>query len=34
MPIELLRYPEESYSKQDKDKLRDDLKHLAYHILS
>ena len=28
-----LRYPGGSYSKQDKDKLRDDPKHLAYYIL-
>ena len=33
MPIELLRYPEELYSKQDKNELRDDFKHLIYYML-
>ena len=34
MPMELLRYPGGLYSKQNKDKLRDDFKHLIYYILS
>ena len=31
--MELLRYLKKLYSKQNKDKLRDDFKHLAYYIL-
>ena len=31
--MELLRYPGGSYSKQNKNKLRDDLKHLVYYTL-
>ena len=31
--MELLRYLKELYSKQNKDKLRDNPKHLAYYIL-
>ena len=31
--MELLRYLEELYSKQNKNKLRDDPKHLIYYIL-
>ena len=31
--MELLKYPERLYSKQDKNKLRDDPKHLIYYIL-
>ena len=33
MPMELLRYPEGLYSKQNKDKLRDNPKYLIYYIL-
>ena len=33
MPIELLRYLKRSYSKQNKDKLRDNPKYLIYYIL-
>ena len=33
MPIELLRYLGGLYSKQNKNKLRDNLKHLIYYIL-
>ena len=33
MPIKLLRYPEGLYSKQDKDKPRDDPKYLVYYTL-
>ena len=33
MPMELLRYPGELYSKQDKDKLKNNPKHLIYYIL-
>ena len=33
MPMELLRYLKELYSKQNKDKLRDNLKYLIYYIL-
>ena len=33
MLIELLRYLRGLYSKQDKDKLRDDPKYLVYYIL-
>ena len=32
-PMELLRYLGGLYSKQDKDKLRDNPKHLAYYTL-
>ena len=31
--MELLRYLGELYSKQNKDKLRDNSKYLAYYIL-
>ena len=31
--MELLRYLGELYSKQDKNKLRDNFKHLIYYIL-
>ena len=31
--MELLRYLKGLYSKQDKDKLKDDLKYLVYYIL-
>ena len=31
--MELLRYLKGLYSKQNKDKLRDDPKHLVYYIL-
>ena len=31
--MELLRYLRELYSKQNKDKLRDDFKYLVYYIL-
>ena len=31
--MELLRYPKGLYSKQNKDELRDDPKHLIYYIL-
>ena len=31
--MELLRYPGKSYSKQNKDKLKDNPKHLIYYIL-
>ena len=31
--MELLRYLKGLYSKQNKNKLRDDFKHLAYYIL-
>ena len=31
--IELLKYLKEAYSKQNKNKLRDNFKHLAYYIL-
>ena len=31
--MELLRYLKGLYSKQNKDKLRDDLKYLIYYIL-
>ena len=34
MPMELLKYPGGLYNKQDKDKLRDDPKYLAYYTLS
>ena len=34
MPMELLRYLRGSYSKQDKDELRDDPKHPVHYILS
>ena len=33
MPIKLLRYLEGLYSKQDKNKLRDNPKYLIYYIL-
>ena len=33
MSIELLRYLGGLYSKQNKDKLRDDSKHLVYYTL-
>ena len=33
MPIKLLRYLKGSYSKQNKDKLRDNPKYLIYYIL-
>ena len=33
MPIKLLRYLGKSYSKQDKDKLRDNFKYLIYYML-
>ena len=33
MPIKLLRYPKKLYSKQDKDKLKDNPKYLIYYIL-
>ena len=32
--MEVLRYPGRLYSKQDKNKLKDDLKYPAYYILS
>ena len=32
--MEALRYLKKSYSKQDKNELRDDPKHLVYYILS
>ena len=32
-PMESLRYLGGAYSKQDKDKLRDNLKHLVYYTL-
>ena len=32
--MELLRYLKGLYSKQNKDKLRDNPKHLVYYILS
>ena len=31
--MELLRYPGGLYSKQNKDKLRNNPKHLAYYML-
>jgi hypothetical protein len=31
--MELSRYLGGAYNRQDKDKLRDDPKHLAYYIL-
>ena len=31
--MELLRYLRKLYSKQDKDKLKDNFKHLVYYIL-
>ena len=31
--MELTRYLKATYSKQDKDKPKDDLKNLAYYIL-
>ena len=33
MPMESLRYLRGLYSKQDKNKLRDNLKHLAHYML-
>ena len=33
MSIELLKYLKELYSKQNKDKPKDDPKHLIYYIL-
>ena len=33
MPIESLRYLKGVYSKQNKNKLKDDFKYLAYYIL-
>ena len=33
MSIKLIRYLKRLYSKQDKDKLRDDFKYLIYYIL-
>ena len=33
MPIELLRYLRGLYSKQNKDKLRDNPKYLIYYML-
>ena len=33
MPMELLRYLKGLYSKQNKNKLRDDPKYLIYYIL-
>ena len=33
MPMKLLRYLGGLYSKQNKDKLRDDPKYLVYYIL-
>ena len=33
MPIELLKYLRGVYSKQNKNKLKDDSKHLVYYIL-
>ena len=33
MPIKLIRYPKGLYSKQNKNKLRDDPKYLIYCIL-
>ena len=33
MPIELSKYLKGLYSKQNKDKLRDNFKYLAYYIL-
>ena len=34
MSIKSLRYPKKSYSKQNKNKPRDNSKHLAHYILS
>ena len=33
MPIELIRYLKGLYSKQNKDKLRDNFKYLIYYTL-
>ena len=33
MPIELAKYLKKLYSKQNKNKLRDNFKHLIYYIL-
>ena len=33
MPIELARYLKRLYSKQDKNKLRDNFKYLTYYML-
>ena len=33
MPIELVKYLKGLYSKQNKNKLRDDSKYLIYYIL-
>ena len=33
MPIKLIRYLKKLYSKQNKNKLRDDSKYLIYYIL-